>query len=195
MSIKFLRFGASDNPCFQTGVMQQGLLDWFGSQTGSCPYGPPRKSRWVHSTLEVRDSDVAVFLNGVHVTSLESHFSPKAAGGVVLANHQGNVGQFKNFAITDLPSLPFEIKRCASIQDHSDHYSLINKNDQWSQGFCRALHKSGRQRKDVRGEDISSYQISVDLFSDVDWTGDQLAYPGIIFNARDVNNADYIYFR
>lgn len=187
--MKLHRFGENGSPCFQTGTIQQGLLNWFGSQTGNCPHGPPRKARWIHISLEVRDSDVSVFLDGVYVTSFKGRFAPKVAGGVILANHQGNVGRFKDFIITDLPSLPFEIKSCASVQDRKEYYSVFSQNDLWYQGFCRAL------LKDTLEEDSSSYQISVDLFSEVDWSGDRLAYLGIIFNARDINNADFIYFR
>lgn len=143
----------------------------------------------MHTSLEVRDSDVTVFLDGVHVISFKGHLSPEAAGGVALANHRGNVARFKDFTITDLRSLPFEIKSCASLQDHIEYYSLINQNDVWSRGFCRAL------LKETPVEDSTSYQISVDLYSEVDWSGDRLAYLGIIFNAQDINNADFIYFR
>ena len=173
----------------KTGVVKQGRLNWFGSHTGSCAFGPPRKERWIHTALEVRDSDVTVFLNDVYVTSFKAQLLPKATGGVVLANNYGNVIRFKDFNITDLPSLPFEIKGCATLQDRKEYYTVMSQDEQWSQGFCRALVKETLEKDD------SSYQISVDLFSEVDWSGDRLAYLGIIFNARDINNADFIYFR
>ena len=183
------RVGASGNPCFQTGEIQQGRLNWYESQMGSCPHGPPRKARWIHVTLEVRKSDVSVFLEGVHVTSFKGHFPPKAVGGVLLANYHGNVVQFKNFVIADLPSLPFETKSCATVKDNLEYYSVISQGDFWAHGFCRAL------LKDIQMEESSSYQVSVDLFSELGWSGDRIAYVGIMFNARDINNADFIYFR
>lgn len=189
LTIILLRVGASGNPCFQIGEIQQGRLNWYESQMGSCPHGPPRKARWIHVTLEVRKYDVSVFLEGIHVTSFKGHFPPKAAGGVLLANHHGNVVQFKDFTITDLPSLPFETKSCATVQDNVKYYSVISQGDFWAQGFCRAL------LKDVQMEESSSYQVSVDLFSELGWSGDRIAYVGIMFNARDINNADFIYFR
>lgn len=169
--------------------MQKGQIDWFGSQTGFCPYGSPRKERWIHTTVEVRDSDVTVFLDGVHVTTIKGHLTPRASGGIVVANQQGNVARFKDFTISNLQSLPFETRSCASLQENSEYYSLINRNGVLSRGFCRTL------LKDSPTEGNSSYQISVDLFSEVDWSGDGVAYLGIIFNARDINNADFIYFR
>ena len=184
-----LRVGASDNPCFQTGEIQRGRLNWYGSQVGSCPHGPPRNARWIHITLEVRKSEVSVFLEGVHVTSFRGHFPPKGAGGVLLANRRGSVVRFKNFIINDIPSLPFETRSCATMQDNTKYYSMISQGDFWSQGFCRALLKN------VNLEETSTYQVSVDLFSDLGWSGDRIAYLGIIFNARDINNADFIYFR
>lgn len=156
---------------------------------GSCPHDPPRKARWIHVTLEIRKSDVSVFLEGVHVTSFKGHFPPKAAGGVLLANHHGNVVQFKDFVIADLPSLPFKTKSCATVQDNTNYYSVVSQGDLWAHGFCRAL------LKDVQMEKSSSYQVSVDLFSELGWSGDRIAYVGIMFNARDINNADFIYFR
>ncbi|XP_022805350.1 hemicentin-1-like [Stylophora pistillata] len=185
----FFRVGASDNRCFQTGEIQRRRLNWYGSQVGSCPHGPPRNARWIHITLEVRKSEVSVFLEGVHVTSFRGHFPPKGAGGVLLANRQGSIIQFKNFIINDIPSLPFETKSCATVQDNTKFYSMISQGDFWSQGFCRAL------LKEVNLAETSTYQVSVDLFSDLGWSGDRVAYLGIIFNARDINNADFIYFR
>ena len=123
------------------------------------------------------------------MTSFRGHFPPKGAGGVLLANRHGSVVRFKNFIINDIPSLPFETRSCATMQDNTKYYSMISQGDFWSQGFCRALLKN------VNLEETSTYQVSVDLFSDLGWSGDRIAYLGIIFNARDINNADFIYFR
>ncbi|XP_068732418.1 uncharacterized protein [Montipora capricornis] len=183
------RFGDSDGTCFQTGVMREGQMDWFGSQSGSCPYGAPYKERWIHTMLEVRDSEVTVFLNDVYLTSYQGHIPQKASVGVVLANNEGNVARFKDLTVTDQPSLPFYMKSCASLQHHSEYYTLINQNDVWSRGFCRVL------LKDTPVKNGPSYQISVDFYSEMDWSGDRISYVGILFNARDINNADFIYFR
>ena len=164
-------------------------MDWFGSQSGSCPYGAPYKERWIHTMLEVRDSEVTVFLNDVYLTSYQGHIPQKASVGVVLANNEGNVARFKDLSVTDQPSLPFDMKSCASLQHHSEYYTLINQNDVWSRGFCRVL------LKDTPVKNGPSYQISVDFYSEMDLSGDRISYVGILFNARDINNADFIYFR
>lgn len=106
-----------------------------------------------------------------------------------MANRHGSVIQFKDFIITDIPSLAFETKSCATVQDNMKYYSMISQGDFWAQGFCRTL------LKEVDMEETSSYQVSVDLFSELGWSGDRIAYLGIMFNARDINNADFIYFR
>ena len=113
---------------------------------------------------------------------------------MAVANNHGNVIRFKDFSITNLPLLPFTDKSCASLQDHKDYYSVISQSDHWFQGFCRVLAKDAIGQDSLK-ENETSYQITVDLFSEVDWSGDRLAYVGIIFNARDINNADFIYFR
>ena len=53
------------------------------------------------------------------MTSFRGHFPPKGAGGVLLANRRGSVVRFKNFIINDIPSLPFETKSCATMQDNT----------------------------------------------------------------------------
>lgn len=169
--------------------MRRGQLDWFGSQSGSCPHGSPYKARWIHSMLDVGHSQVAVFLDGVYVTSFEGHISLKASAGVVLVNDEGSEARVKEFTVSKKPAVPFYTTSCASLQYQKEYYSLISQNDVWSRGFCRVL------LKDTPVKDHSSYQISVDLYSEMDWSWDRIAFVGIIFNARDINNADFIYFR
>ena len=72
--------------------------------------------------------------------------TPRASGGIVLASQQANVARFKDFTISDLQPLPFETRSCASLQENSDYYSLINRNDVLSRGFCRALLKGHADR-------------------------------------------------
>ena len=176
-------------PCFQTGEVQSGRLNWYGSEIGSCQQGSPRRGRWVEATLLVRHSDVSGFLDGAFVTSFKGHFPPKGFGGLLVANHVGNVVRFKDFKLSDLPSLPFQTKSCASSEENSGYISLISHPDLQPRDFCRAFYDQ------LEIEETSSYQVSVDLYSEAGWSGDNTAFLGIMFNARDINNADFIYFR
>jgi len=71
----------------------------------------------------------------------------------------------------------------------TEYSSLISQNDVWSRGFCHVL------LKDTPVKDLSSYQFWVDLNSKMDWSWDRIAFVGIVFNARDINNAGFICFR
>jgi len=133
--------------------------------------------------LHVGHSEVAVFLDGVYVTSFEGHIICKASAGVVLVNDEGSDARVKDFTVTKKPSM----LRFSRYQ--TEYSSLISHDDVWSRGFCHVL------LNDTHGKDLSSYQISVDLNSKMDWSWDRIAFVGIVFNACDINNAGFIYFR
>ena len=108
---------------------------------------------------------------------------------MLVANHEGNVVRFKDFMLSEISSMPFQTKSCASAKENAEFFSLISQPDLRPRDFCRAFYDQSD------AVESSSYQVSVDLYSEADWSGDNTAFLGIIFNARDINNADFIYFR
>ena len=61
--------------------------------------------------LVVGHSEVAVFLDGVYMTS---------SAGVLLVNDEGSEARVKDFTVTKKPSMSFCTTSCASLQSVSD---------------------------------------------------------------------------
>lgn len=71
----------------------------------------PWKARWIDTMLHVGHSEVAVFLDGVYMTS---------SAGVLLVNDEGSEARVKDFTVTKKPSMSFYTTSCASLQSVSD---------------------------------------------------------------------------
>ena len=163
------------------------MLNWGGSDMGPCPLGPPRRNRWLHVSLEVRGPKANLFLDGVHVATLRGQFPTRGHAGVLLAQHKDNVVHFKGFTITALDPFPFSSKACAAIVKHPDFHSVIIGDNLWPGAMCRV------SMPDNLGN--NEYILDVKLFSEAGWTGDKVALPGVMFNAKDINNYDFVYLR
>lgn len=70
--------------------------------------------------LVVGHSEVAVFLDGVYMTSFEGHIICKASAGVLLVNDEGSEARVKDFIVTKKPSMCFYTTSCPSLQSVSD---------------------------------------------------------------------------
>ena len=158
-----------------------------GFHSGPCPYGPPMRNRWMHVGLEVRGSKANLFLDGVHVATIRGQFPTRGHAGVLLAQHKDNVVHFKGFNITALDPFPFSSKSCNAIVKHPDFHSVIIGDNLWPGAMCRV------SMPDNLGN--NEYILDVKLFSEAGWTGDKAALPGVMFNAKDINNFDFIYLR
>lgn len=187
LSVYLLRPENGARSCYHTGQIKNGSLYWYGSKFGPCPFGPPRRNRWIQVSLEVRDSLAYLYLDGVHVTTVKGHLPTRGHAGVMLSNHEGNIIHFKDFQITELQAFPFSSKSCEAVIEHKDYHSLIIGADLWPDGLCRVFMPDTAASND--------YILSTHLFSESGWTGDKIALPGVLFNARDINNFDFVYLR
>eukprot|EP00795_Rhopilema_esculentum_P008279 gene8279-14236_t len=178
------------NSCFQTGYVQNNRIQWIGTNNGPCPNGPPKGRTWFKLQVYVREGEAQLFLNDIQVSVIKPHFPPIGRGGVIVAAGQQNVVRFKNFNISAIKPYPFGIYNCRSYYRISDeYYRLDAKDGTWpDSGFCKA----------IREESISSnsYAISASLFNQRGFTGTpQTGYLGLLFNAQDQYNFDFVYFR
>ena len=80
-------------------------------------------------------------------------------------------------------------KRCVKTVQYPDYVKLDVDHGVWPQdGFCMAAYlKDSGQSTD--------YQLSVDLFNFIGWTGVNSGHLGVFFNAEDQDNYDFVYFR
>ena len=58
----------------------------------------------------------------------------------------------------------------------------------WPQdGFCQVAY--------LRDSSTSSYQLSVDMYNFIGSGGVNYGHPGVLLNAEDQDNYDFVYFR
>lgn len=82
---------------------------------------------------------------------------------------------------------------CVNVENDDQIYTVNASYGRWpDDGFCRTLLDSG----DVSAHDhIDAYKISADLYvPEVKGFSDDV-YLGVLFNAKDENNFDFVSFR
>lgn len=67
----------SQGSCYTTGFVQNSKAQWSNSKIGACPGGPFKGGIWNNVTVNVRENDVSVYLDGTHVLSTKGHFPSK----------------------------------------------------------------------------------------------------------------------
>ena len=191
LSVLFLIFRPhSVSDCFQTGYVLNGQLKWDGAISSTCPNGPPKGAEWFHVKLTVStaspSNEVKLYLKGALVRSWNPHFPVKSLGGVLVANGYKNVIQFREFKI-DTPS--YVSKRCVDTVQYPAYVKLDADHGTWpGDRFCQVAYlKDGGQTTD--------YQLSVDLFNVKGWQGVNSGHLGVLYNAVDQENYDFVYFR
>ena len=174
----------SASECYQTGYMANGNPTYV--ERKACPKGSPKGGVWFQVSIKVHRQDVQVYLNGDLVVSFKSHFAPRARGGVFTFHNYQNVVLFRKFQV--VPQF-YLVKKCAKAVEFPDYVKLDASHGSWPQdGFCQAPYlKDGGQSTD--------YQMSVDLFNFMGWSGVNSGHPGVFFNAKDEDNYDFTYFR
>ena len=156
-------------------------------ESKKCPNGPPKGGVWLPVVIKVLGHDVQVYLGGDLVTTIKSHFAPRARGGVFTFHGYQNVVLFRKFQI--VPQL-FVSKKCAETVEFPEYIKLDAGHGSWRQdGFCHAGYSV---RKSVESTD---YQLSVDLYNFMGWSGVNSGHLGVFFNAEDQDNYDFVYFR
>lgn len=182
--VYFIHRPHSPNGCYQTGYMVNGKPTFV--ETKKCPNGPPKGGVWFPVAVKVLGHDVQVYLGGDLVTTIKSHFAPRARGGVLTFHGYQNVVLFRKFQI--VPQL-FVSKKCAESAEFPDYIKLDADHGSWPKdGFCQAGYlKKGGQSTD--------YQLSVDLYNFMGRDGANFGHLGVFFNAEDPDNYDFVYFR
>ena len=155
-------------------------------ESKKCPNGPPKGGVWFPVAIKVLGHDVQVYLGGDLVTTIKSHFAPRARGGVFTFHGYQNVVLFRKFQI--VPQL-FVSEKCVETVEFPEYIKLDAGHGSWPKdGFCQA----GYLRKSVQSTD---YQLSVDLYNFMGWTGVNSGHLGVFFNTEDQDNYDFVYFR
>ena len=138
----------------------------------------------------VRENEAQLYLNDIQIHVLKPHFPPIARGGVIVAAGQENVIRFKNFNVSAIKPYPYTVYNCKSYHRVSkEYYRLDAKHGNWpDSGFCKAIRREEIPQK--------SYAISTSLFNQRGFTGTpDTGYLGVLFNAQDQYNFDFVYFR
>ena len=168
--------------------MLSGQLKWDGGISSNCPNGPPKGARWFAARVEVRGSSVSIYRDGVLVRSTRAHFPAKGRGGIIVANGYKNIIHFRKFRLRAIPALPFTLESCLASRKSGNYYILDANHGKWpANGFCRALLP-----KTVNSQ---HYEVSAELYNQIGWKGANSGHLGLMYNAIDKNNFDFVYFR
>ena len=161
----------------------------MNSKIGTCPGSPLKETKWLNVTVNVREGDVIIELDSKHLVTTKAHFPSVARGGILAGNGLNNVISFKNYQVYPIKPFPFEFIGCTSKTRTSSSYFILDaKHGQWPHdNFCRAVSK-----KVLPGE---NYLLSANLFVQGPWRGEESNYAGLLYNAKDENNYDFVYVR
>ena len=131
-----------------------------------------------------------IYFAGKFVREVKPHYPVKGQGGVLVANGYNNIAYFRNFEISKIND--YSVTSCvvASSGPSGKKYFVLDANHgKWpSSGFCSALNK-----KDILNE--NQYSISAELFNKIGWNGVNSGHLGLLYNAKDERNYDFVYFR
>ena len=164
--------------------MEDGKLYFVESKP--CPNAPPKGGIWFPVLINVHGKDIQVYLSGDLVATVRFYFSPKARGGVYTFHRYQNVVLFREFQIVP-PS--YVTKKRAMKAEFPGYVKLDADHGRWPQdGFCQATYSNNCGY-------ALDYQLSVDLFNFMGWNGVNSGHLGVIFNAEDQDNYDFVYFR
>ena len=112
--------------CYQTGYMKCVKLTFV--QTSTCPNGPLKGGVWFPVSDTVHGQDVQVFLSGVLVASIKSHFAPWAWGGVFTFHGYKNEVLFRKFRIAPQTYIT---KRCKKVVRNIYDTKAVLDASQW----------------------------------------------------------------
>ena len=175
--------------CFQTGYVENGVPKFTNGISSSCPgQNPPTGGQWFDVRIEVNNNKAKIYLAGKFVREVTPHYPVKGEGGVLVANGYKNIAYFRNFKISEID---YSVTSCvaASSGPSGSYFVLDADHGTWpSSGFCSALNN-----KDTLNE--NQYSISAELFNKIGWNGVNSGHLGLLYNAKDEQNYDFVYFR
>ena len=159
--------------------------------SAACPgQNPPKGGQWFDVRIEVNNKKAKIYLSGKLVREVTPQYPAKGQGGVLVANGYANIAYFRNFDITHYHN-DYLVTSCvvATSGDSGSYFVLDANHGKWpDSGFCSALNDqdtlSGNQ-----------YAISAQLFNKIGWKGVNSGHLGLLYNAKDEKNYDFVYFR
>ncbi|XP_048590626.1 uncharacterized protein LOC116613216 [Nematostella vectensis] len=175
--------------CYQTGYVVNGVPNLSGASSGPCSGGPPSGGKWFSAHVDVIGTRGKIFLGEILVATITTHFPAKLQGGVIVANGYKNVIYFKEYKMKKLSDgLPFPSRSCRATLRGPGYYELDAAHGTWpASGFCRVLMPKSLHTKE--------YSVSVDLYNVVGWKGVNSGHLGLMYNAKDIDNFEFVYFR
>ena len=111
-------------------------------------------------------------------------------GGVLVANGYKNIAYFRNFTIIPFQA-GYRISSCVAGTSgvSGNHFVLDANHGSWPKdGFCSALNEEVKLNTE-------NYAISAQLFNKIGWNGVNSGHLGILYNAKNSKNYDFVYFR
>eukprot|EP00795_Rhopilema_esculentum_P008277 gene8277-14233_t len=175
--------------CFQTGYMQNGAVQYVRSKSGSC-YKHPEGRTWFNVEVQVMTGEATLFIDGFQTVKFSPHFSPIGRAGVLVKHGDGNIIRFKDLTVAPFYKRQLNVFECSKYHRiNANYYRLDSKEGNWpDSGFCKSI---GNFKINS-----TEYSISVFLFNQRGPDGGhQSGRLGIMFNAHDENNFDFVYFR
>jgi hypothetical protein len=179
----------STSGCFQTGYTVNGVPTFTNGISAACPgQSPPSGGQWFDVRIDVNNNKAKIYLAGIFVKEVTPHYPTKGEGGVLVANGYQNIAYFRNF---DIYKKDYLVTSCvaASSGPTGSHFVLDANHGTWpGSGFCSALNE-----KDILN--ANQYVVTAELYNKIGWTGINSGHLGLLYNAIDEKNYDFVYFR
>ena len=182
----------STSGCFQTGFTLNGVPTFTNAISAACPgQNPPKGGQWFDVRVEVNHKRAKIYLAGKFVRQVTPHYPAKGRGGVLVANGYKNVAYFRNFDISHYED-KYLVTSCVVATtgvSPGNIFVLDANHGKWpNDGFCSALN-------DKVMLNSKQYAISAELFNKIGWAGVNSGHLGLMYNAKDEKNYDFVYFR
>ena len=110
---------------------------------------------------------------------------------MIVANGDKNVLTFRDFVSRAIKPFKFEFNGCGKGTRQSNGSFVLDASyPHWpSNGFCSALALKGLDNVPVK------YAVHAKIYNIDSWQGADWGNVGLLFNALDKNNFEYVYIR
>ena len=137
----------------------------------------------------MKNNKAKIYLAKKFVREVTPHYPVKGQGGALVANGYQNIAYFRNFDISQISDYLVTSCVVASSGPSRSYFVLDANHGKWpASGFCSALND-----KDILN--VKQYSISAQLYNKIGWSGINSGHLGLIYNAKDQKNYDFVYFR
>lgn len=177
--------------CFKAGFVLNGEIQWASVIEGKCVGFQPKSGVWIQLEVTVSNEDAMISLEGRHLITYRPHYPATGKGGVIVGNGFRNVLTFRNFVLYETRPFMFSFHSCGEGTHITNSSTVLDASLPRHRPllFCRALYRNTSNTSMLN----ETYAIQATLFNIDSWRGGDWGNLGIIYNAKDYANFDFVF--